>query len=95
MLSIWSGPKSCPVGIGSASQQSCYFKKSLQVLLGPVLKRRICDLRIIGLSFTGSTGFFVEVSMGKTFQSPWPSTSETQEIHEYVNSGHDMNEILL
>ena len=41
-----------------------------------------CNPRVMGSSHTGSSGFFMGVSLGKDTSEPQSSTGETQERHE-------------
>ena len=66
------------------------------VLHGPVVNCLTHNSGVLGLSCTGSSVvLFVEVSLGKTLQSPKPSTGETKKDMDNVSCCHDMTEILL
>ena len=50
------------------------------VLRGSVVKCLTCNPGVLGSSRTGSSGYFVGVSLGTS--KPQPSAGETQERHE-------------
>ena len=63
--------------------------KLTRVPRGPVVKCLTCNQGILGLSCTGSSGFFHGSVLGAQ-----PSTGETQERHN-VSCRRDVTEILL
>ena len=65
------------------------------VLRGTVVKCLTSNPGVLGLSRTGSSGFFRGSVLGQDASEPQPSTGETQEDINNVSCRHDMTEILL
>ena len=66
-----------------------------RVLRGSVVKYLTCNPVVLGSSRTGSSGFFVGVSMGKTLQSPSLVLVKPRKDMNNVSYGRDMTEKLL
>ena len=65
------------------------------VLRGSVVKCLTRNPGVLGLSHTGSSGFFRGSVLGQDTSEPQPSTGEAQEDMNNVNCHSDMTEILL
>ena len=65
------------------------------VLRGSVVKRLTRNPGVLGSSRTGSSGFFVRVSLGKTLQSPSLVLVKPRKDMNNVSCRRDMTEILL
>ena len=55
----------------------------------------VCSPGVLGSSYTGSSGFLVGVSLGKTLQSPSLKLEKPRIDMNKVSCHHDMTEILL
>ena len=65
------------------------------VLCGSVIKCSIHNSGVLSLSRTGSCGFFVGVSLGKTLQSSSLVLGKPRKDMNNMSCHHDMTEILL
>ena len=65
------------------------------ILCGSVVKCLTGNPGVLGSSCTGSYGFFVGVSLGKTLQSPSLILKKLRKGMNNVSCHHDMTEILL
>ena len=66
-----------------------------EILRGSELKCLTRNQGVLGLSRTGSSGFFVGVSLGKTLQSPSLVLVKLRKDMNNVSCHRDMTEILL
>ena len=64
-------------------------------LRGSVVKCLTCNQGVLGLSSTGSSGFFRGSVLEQDTSEPQPSTGETQDDMNNVSCSHDITEILL
>ena len=64
-------------------------------ICGSVVKCSTRNQGVLGSSCTGSSEFFVEVSLGKTLQSPILVLMKCRKDMNNVSCHHDMTEILL
>ena len=71
------------------------FEALSGVLCGSVVKCLTRNPGVLGLSCTGSSGFFCGSVLGQDLSEPQPSTGETQEDMTNVSCRSDMTGILL